>query len=175
MITRRSIALATSALALAVPTLSSCGFDYATDQVYTPAHGVNDRDAGVDVLGAVIVASEDGAGTFIASFSNNSTDEDATVTSFAGAGDDASLTAADFEPIELKPGGFVSLSQDGGFKVEGDFAQGDFVEVVLEFSTGEKAEMKIPVVPNAGDFADLDGPAPEVSETPEPDSETEEH
>ncbi len=35
------------ALALAA-TLSSCGFDYATDREYTPTAGVNDRDAQVE-------------------------------------------------------------------------------------------------------------------------------
>lgn len=175
MITRRSIALATGALALAVPTLSSCGFDYATDQVYTPAHGVNDRDGDVDVLGAAIVATDDNSGTFIASFSNNSPTDEASVTSVAGAGDDASLTAPDFQPIEIPPGGFVSLSQDGGIKVQGDFGRGDFVEIELGFGDGETSRIKIPVVPNAGDFADLDGPAPAVTETPETESETEEH
>ena len=44
---RRSLVAAASALALA-STLSSCGFDYATDRVYTPAAGPIDRDATVD-------------------------------------------------------------------------------------------------------------------------------
>ena len=82
---------AAGALLLAAPVLSSCGFDYATDRAYTPGAGANDRDAKVDVLGAVVVCAEDGSGTFIASFSNNDTDEPATVSAIAGAGDDAAL------------------------------------------------------------------------------------
>ena len=53
MLIRRKLALATSAVALALP-LTSCGFDYATDRPYTPAAGANERDARVDVLGAAI-------------------------------------------------------------------------------------------------------------------------
>ena len=47
--------------------------------------GVNNEDANVDVLGAVIVSGEDDSGTFIASFSNNDVDEEATVESLSGA------------------------------------------------------------------------------------------
>ena len=72
---RRSLALATGALVLAVPALTSCGFDYATDRIYTQAAGVNDRDATVDVLGAVVVSAEEGSGIFVASFSNNNNEE----------------------------------------------------------------------------------------------------
>ena len=70
---RRKIALALTGAMLAVPALTSCGFNKATDRVYTPAAGVNDQDAMVDVLGAVIVSGQDGSGTFIASFANNLT------------------------------------------------------------------------------------------------------
>ena len=55
MQTRRSLRLAVGALVLALPLLGSCGFDKATDKVYTPAAGTNDRDGDVDVLSAVIV------------------------------------------------------------------------------------------------------------------------
>ena len=70
---RRSARLltATGALVLAASALTSCGFDYATDRVYTPGAGTNDRDGSVDVLGAVVVSAEDGSGTLVASFSND--------------------------------------------------------------------------------------------------------
>ena len=83
------------ALVLATVTLSSCGFNYATDKVYTPAEGVNNRDSRVDVLNAAIVATEDGKGTFVASLSNNDTptyvdgkltDVDDKLTGLAGVG-----------------------------------------------------------------------------------------
>ena len=71
---------AAGALALATA-LSSCGFDYATDRVYTPGAGPNDRDGQVDVLGAVVVSGQDGSGTLVASFANNDPDNSATVSS----------------------------------------------------------------------------------------------
>ncbi|WP_235736694.1 hypothetical protein [Nocardioides alcanivorans] len=72
MLLRNRIArgVAAGALVLALPTLTACG-DFATDKVYTPAPGANDRAGDVDVLNAVIVATQDGHGTFLASFSNN--------------------------------------------------------------------------------------------------------
>ena len=72
MLLRNRIArgFAAGALVLALPTLAACG-DFATDKIYTPAPGANDRTGEVDVLNAIIVATQDGHGTFLASFSNN--------------------------------------------------------------------------------------------------------
>src|SRR3954452_17924372 len=97
---RRSARLLTAAgaLLLAAPVLTSCGFDYATDRPYTPGAGTNDQSQKVDVLAAVVVSAEDGSGTLITSFSNNTTDATATVTAIAGSGDDSDLTVSSFEP-----------------------------------------------------------------------------
>ncbi len=149
---RRSLALATGALVLAVPALSSCGFDYATDRIYTPAAGVNDRDATVDVLNAVVVSAEEGSGVFIASFSNNSNEDEGIVESIEG-----DATAESFEPVEIPVGGFVNLAEEGGPEVTGDFAAGDFVSVTIHFGDGERVQMDVPVVPNCDDYEGLDG------------------
>ena len=119
MLTRSRISRLASAgvLVLATATLSSCGFNYATDKVYTPAEGVNNRDSRVDVLNAAIVATEDGKGTFVASLSNNETptledgqltDVDDQLTGLAGVGD-TTLTA-DLEPVDVPGGGLVKLA-----------------------------------------------------------------
>jgi hypothetical protein len=145
---------AVGALLLAT-TLTSCGFGYATDRVYTPANGVNDRDADVDVLNAVIVSGQEGSGTFIASFANNDQDAEASVDTFAGAGEDASLEA-DFQPITIPPGGLVNLEDDGGIVVTGDFAAGNFVTVTMSFSSGQSVEMDVITVTDCGVYAGLD-------------------
>ena len=135
MLIRRKLALATSALALALP-LTSCGFDYATDRPYTPAAGANERDATVDVLGAAIVASADGAGTFIAGLANNSATEAVTC-------DDARQRrrrrlSADVDSREIAPLGFENLSDEGnGVAVTGDFAAGDYLALRLGFDNGD--------------------------------------
>lgn len=151
----RKLTLATAALALAVPTLASCGFDYATDRYYTPAVGANDRSGSVDVLAGVIVSSEPGSGTFIASFSNNNEDEAATLESVGGE-----VSTASFQPIEIPAGGLVNLADPpADIAVEGDFETGDFVPVTVTFGTGEEIDLEVPVVPNQDDYAGLDGPA----------------
>ena len=96
---RRSFALTAAALALTAPALTSCGFDYATDRYYTPANGANNRDGAVDVLGAVVVSTEPGSGTFIASLSNNSTTEPATFTEL-GATEGGDVTAAEWASVQ---------------------------------------------------------------------------
>src|SRR5690349_21028610 len=108
MLLRRNIALALGVLVLAAPVLSSCGFDYATDRVNTVASGVNNRDKTVDVLGAVVVAAQPDSGTFIATLSNNSQTKSASLTSITGSGGNT-VSADDFAPIDVAPGGMVNL------------------------------------------------------------------
>ena len=157
---RRTTALALGALLLGTPALSACsanGKNTATNREYTPAAGVNNRDASVDVLGAVVVSGQDGAGTFIATLVNTSPDEATSLDSLAGAGVDASLVAGEFAPIQVPARGLVNLADDQGVPVTGEFAAGNFVEVRLGLSSNESVTMQVPVVPNdSGYFAGLD-------------------
>jgi hypothetical protein len=155
---RRTLALATCVLAVCTPVLTSCGFDYATDRIYTPATGVNNREASVDVLGAVIVSAQEGSGTFVASFANNSTEESVTVESLEGV-DQEPLTADGFSTVDVPAGGLVNLADEEGVPVNGEFAAGDFVPVTIEFGNGERVELDVPVVTNCGYYEGLDGPS----------------
>ena len=140
----RLLVSAATVVALAAP-LSSCGFDYATDRVYTPGSGANNRDGAVDVLSAVVVSAAEGSGTFIASLSNNSTDEEQTFTGVAGQ--DASVTAADFEPITVPAGGLVNLAEPpAGVVLTGEFEAGDVVPLTVDFGNGERVSLNVPVV-----------------------------
>lgn len=152
---RRNTALTLSALVLATPVLTSCGFNYATDRVYTPGRGVNDRAGTVDVLNAVIVSGQDNSGTFIASLSNNDQEKQASFVSLAGAGG-TTLQAGSFSPVPIDPGALVNLAIEGGVPVSGSFTAGDFVPVTLGFANGERATLKVPVVPDEGDYEGLD-------------------
>ena len=156
---RRSARLLTAAgvLLLAAPVLTSCGFDYATDRPYTPAAGTNDQDAHVDVLGAVIVSAEDGSGTFVASFANNATDETATVTAIAGAGDDSALTVGDFSPIQIPAGGLVNLADaTTPIAITGDFETGAFLSLSFTFGDGTSTKVDVPTVADCNEYAGLD-------------------
>ncbi|MDF1604937.1 hypothetical protein [Nocardioides sp. YIM 152315] len=161
---RRTVRLLTAAgaLVLAASALTSCGFDYATDRVYTPGAGTNDRDAGVDVLAAVVVSAEDGSGTLIATFSNNDADEQATVDTIEGEG----VTVGDFDPIEITPGGYVNLADaDTPITVEGDYVVGDFMSMTFTFGDGSTATLDVPSVTDCFEYAGLDATA--ESGTPE--------
>lgn len=165
-------AVAAGTLVLAAPMLSSCGFNFATDQVYTPAPGANNRDHAVDVLNAVIVATEDGEGTLVFGLSNNSVTEadeltGVTAETFSGSPVRVNLKA----PVEIKPGGYTRLATptddnglgadtdvDGpGLKVRGDFKLSDFVKIDFEFANSEPVHIQAPVMPNNGDWAGQDG------------------
>ena len=168
---RRSLALTTAAVALATTGLSSCGFDYATDRYYTPSVGTNDHDGTVKVLAAVIVSTEPGSGTFIASLSNGDQEHDVSLTEL-GMTDG---TPIDFEPVVVEKGKLVNLAEPpADLKITGDFEAGDFIELALGFDNGEQVVLDVPVVKNGGYYADLDGPAP-VEETTEAEESGSEH
>ena len=158
--------LATAGTALLIATLTSCGFDMATDRPYTPAAGTNDQSTGVDVLNAVVVSAEDGSGTFIASFANNDSEEPTAVDGLSGV-DASQVQVEEFDAVEIPANGFVNLATDGGIPVTGEFSHGDFVELAITFEHGEQVNMQVPVVPNCEEFAGLDGAADEAACEPE--------
>lgn len=166
---RRSLALLSGALLLTAP-LTACGFDSATNRVNTIAPGITDRDASVDVLGAVIVSAEEGSGTFVASFVNNSLEDAATIDALTSQ-DPEAAEVVDFSAIEVDPNALVNLSEDDqGVQVEGDFGPGGHVAMVLEIAGGELVEINVPVVSNCGSYEGIDGVGGEC-EVAEPEGE----
>ena len=160
--------LVATALALAAPALTSCGFNYATDRVYTPGAGTNVRDNTVDVLGAVVVSAESGAGTLVTTFVNNLLDEEATVTEITGVGDDADVEFEGFSPITIAPNGLVNLAtEDTPILVTGDFEDGAFLTLDFVCADGTSAQLEVPTVPDCFEYAGLDAAA----ETPTPAEE----
>jgi hypothetical protein len=140
----RLLARTALVVALAAP-LSSCGFDYATDREYSVTSADDNRDGVVDVLNAVVVSAAEGSGTFVASFSNNDTTEEQTVT--AVSGQDTDVTAAEFEPIAIPAGGLVNLAEPpADIVLTGDFTAGDVVPITVDFGNGERVSLNAPVV-----------------------------
>jgi hypothetical protein len=142
---RTRLALITGALVLAVPGVASCGFNYATDRENTISNGSSNKDGDVDVLNAVIVSSEEGSGTFVATLANNTSDETISMNSLS-FGSNSTTQVAAFDPIEVKPRAVVNLADGQGIKVSGEFSSGDFVSVTVGFDNGETASMKVHVV-----------------------------
>ncbi len=167
---RRTLALAGAVLALALP-LSSCGFDYATDRIYTPANGANDRDATVDVLGAVIVAAQPNSGTFIATFVNDSSTKSNSVESILGNDQNQGVTSPQFQTVRLDPNQLVNLATDGGPKVTGTFDIGSYVPMTIMFGDGTQVSINVPVVPNCEEWAGLDGTGGDCQDVGTPEQE----
>lgn len=166
---RRSLRLVAGALVLALPLLGSCGFNKATDQVYTPGAGTDDRSQDVDVLSAVIVAAQANSGTFIASLSNNLTTKDAELTGVAGAGDWSDLTITPSElSIKIPARGLVNLVNEDPITVRGDFAPGQNAALTLTFASGDSVTMPVPVVFACNYYEGLDSSASEPSESASP-------
>ncbi len=173
----RRATLAVSALLVAAPVLSSCGFNYATNRVNTISMGVDDRAGQVDVLGTVIVSGQAGSGTFVSTLVNNDPTEPASFTELTGTDTTTGtvVAAESLEPIEIPPRGRVTLgnaaapaltegdpslvSDPQDVVVTGDFVPGDFVTVDLVFASGESTSLEIPVVPSCRQWEGLDNSA----------------
>jgi hypothetical protein len=168
---RRSLRLLAGALVLSVPLLSSCGFSKATDSVYTPAEGTNNRDGQVDVLSAVIVAAQPDSGTFIATMSNkDSLDAHSLESVELATDDDHDLTFDDVtDPVEIPARGFVNLADDDqGIVVTGTFEAGQFVSLTLSFDNGEPVTMNVPIVFACDEWEGLDDSAADSDDAGEP-------
>ncbi len=173
----RRATLAVSALLVAAPVLSSCGFNYATNRVNTISMGVNDRAGQVDVLGTVIVSDQAGSGTFVTTLVNNDPTDPASFTELTGTDETTGTPIAteSLEPIEIPPRGRVTLGNAAApalteddptvvtdpeaVVVTGDFVPGDFVSVDLVFASGESSTLQIPVVPACRQWEGLDDSA----------------
>ncbi len=163
-------------LVLALPLLSSCGFNKATDRVFTPGEGINNRDGVVDVLSAVVVSAQAGSGTFLASLSNNSSTDENSLEGLAGAGEWQDLTVDEVDPVDLTARGFANLAEEGGIHLSGNFQPGDVVRLTLTFSSGDSVTMNVPVIFACDEYTGLDtsggeassGSQPTESESPSP-------
>lgn len=172
---RRLVPVA-AALFLAVPALSACGvnFDAQTDQYYTPADGVSNRDGTVDVLNAMIVSDQAGSGRLIAGLSNGDMTEADTLTGVRGVEEDQDVT------VQLV-GGDTAIPADGVLQladkdaavviVTGDpekVKAGNFVRLEFMFQNGEGAQVNVPVL-DAGEpgstYGDIEIPTPSSSAT----------
>jgi len=155
--------LAALAMVLMVPVLSAC--QYQTDQVYQPSVGVNERDGTVDVLGAVVVSSSDGTGTFVASLVNNDLEKPDALINVSGEGLEAQVTA----PVEIEPESLVNLADSGAVSVTGaNISPGKFARLTLEFESGQQTEINAPVVPAESIYADVKPASPGSSGSPGP-------
>lgn len=154
---RRTPALLLGALLIAT-VLTGCGTD-ATNRINQITTGSVNRDAEVDVLGAVVVSAEDGSGTFVATFVNNSELEASQVTSVAATSESDGITFDGDTSVDVPAAGMVNLADDdSGFALNGDFAAGDFLDLTVTFGDGSSVDMNVPVVTNCGLWAGLDGP-----------------
>ncbi len=139
--TGRSLAIAAGALLLST-TLSSCGFDAATNRVNTISSGINDQSGEVDVLGAVIISGAPDTGVLVGSLANADPEQTVSLTRVSGA----VTSAGTLDPVEIGPRDLVSLFQTGGVPLSGVFELGDFVGIELTFDNGQTSSLEIPVV-----------------------------
>ena len=161
---RRSLALTAGALVLAVPILTSCGFDYATNRPYTPAEGVNNTEGDINVLNAVVVAAQPDSGTFIATLSSDA-DEEVSFEGVSGSGG-STIEPDEFTAVEIPPRGMVNLADEGGPSMSGTLEAGEFLALTLSFDTGDTVTMNVPVVPACDEYADLDESSSTGSSSP---------
>ncbi len=152
----RTVALA-AALLLSVPALAACT-TAATEQIYTPAQGVNDRDGKVDVLNAVIVSDGKDGGRLIAGLVNNDQVDADTLTGVTVAEGDARVSVGQGEK-QIPPSGLLQLADDDAAEIlVSGVSPGRYARFTFSFANAEPATLNVPVVPAGEDFADVEVP-----------------
>jgi hypothetical protein len=144
---RRAVAVA--ALLLVAPGISACsrGFNEQTDQIYTPAAGVNDRSGTVDVLNALVVSGTDGSGTVIASLVNQDQNRADKLTGVTGVGADSSAQVKLGGETTIPPGGLLNLATKGQIEIrDKNVVPGKNVDLRFTFERGQAVTLKVPVV-----------------------------
>jgi len=158
---------AIAALFLA-PTLAACGFSAQTDQVYQAAAGVNDRSGDVEILNAQVVSAEDGTGTFVATFDNNTDTADRLV-SVTGGG-----VTATSDGVVIPADGVANLAEPAEtgspvqVQLDGDAVRaGGWIRLTFVFANGQSTKLLVPVVANSEDYHDVPLPSgPAATSTP---------
>lgn len=161
---RRKFALAGGLLALTLPALTSCGFNYATDRPNEIINGGTALSDGARVNAARIVTDSKGSGTFIATISLNPKKNAPTTVerpTFNGLestpeAEDTVQPVRDFS-VKVKKTGVIDLADPkvGGIPVSGDFIPGDSVPLKLSFEGSEPVTVQVPVVTKCGPYADV--------------------
>lgn len=151
-------------VSLAAPLLVGCNnFDAQTNAVYTPAQGVNNREATVDVLNALVVAESDGTGRLIAGLANNDGSTEIALSGVQGVGEDEGVQfGSDGGTASVGPSGFLQLADEGSAVItaSGDGVEiGDYVRLSMSFDNGETVDLNVPVVPPGEDFAEVTLPS----------------
>jgi hypothetical protein len=145
--------LATAALLLAVPTLTSCtvNFDEQTDKVYNPSVGVDDRSGEVEVLNALIVSGGTGSGTVVATLVNEDQTTADQLKSVAGEGADAALKVTPGGATTVPAAGLLNLAAQGRIFARGpEVVPGNFVSITFTFQRAKAITVDVPVVDNSG-------------------------
>lgn len=165
--------------ALLAPALAACGFGAQTDQIYQAAQGVDDRTTSVKILNALVVAAENGSGTFAGSFVNES-DESQELSEITGEGVTAAISE---EAVAVAPKTLLNLGEPVVGPRGGELPQvvlsgtaieiGRYVRLTLTFSGVGAVTINVPVVSNDSDLGHefLDVPVPPSTSAPEASDE----
>jgi copper(I)-binding protein len=165
----RTAALAT-ALLLSVPTLAACAAA-ATNEVYTPTKGVNNRDGQVDVLHALVVSDGKDGGRLVAGLVNSDQSQEDTLTGVSADGGTAQVKLGDGETT-IPAGGLLQLANDDAAQVlVSGVKAGGYVRVTFQFADADPATLNVPVVQPGPDFEGVQVPGqvtPSVTAAQEP-------
>ena len=153
----RPAALA-AALLLSVSALSACAAA-ATNEVYNPTEGVNNRDGEVKVLHALVVSDGKDGGRLVAGLVNDNDEEPDTLTGVTVAdGGSAQVELGDGE-TEIPADGLLQLAgEDAAQVLVKGVEAGGYVRVTFSFQNADDATLNVPVVAASDDFADVEVP-----------------
>lgn len=163
--TRRLRALAAVACTVPVLSLSACGFDAQTNQVYQPAEGSNARQGDVLILNAVIVADGSGQGTLSTTLSNPTLQGDR-LTEVSGqlhggqvpgrkVVGDVGFQMEMPQPVKVPPMKNVQTTDLGITARAKGLVPGEYTTLTFSFERAGTTKLDVPVVEQSAQFADV--------------------
>ncbi|HET7326761.1 MAG TPA: hypothetical protein VFJ14_05675 [Nocardioidaceae bacterium] len=146
------------AVAAALPVLSGCAsnFDSQVQQPYTPGIGVYDKSGTAQGFNMVIVANGEGSGTLVATMLNEGEETDTLTGVEVETEGDRTIAAELTEEVKLPPEQLVQLHESQAVTFSGEgMRPGWFVELTLEFATGEPIVRRVPIESHTGPYAEI--------------------
>ncbi|MBA2444707.1 MAG: hypothetical protein H0V49_05175 [Nocardioidaceae bacterium] len=159
---------------VSIVALSACGanFEAQTNQIYQPADGANNKDSDVYVMGT-LVAADGGHGVVVTRLINSTQEPDALVgvTATDDEGNEIAVKPLS-KPLELEPAGALQLADGAQVGLEAD-ELGGLVTLTFTFEKAQAVTLEAPVVPNTGDYVDVEIPGADSSAEPTEEASTE--
>lgn len=154
--TRRLLTYLTTLAMIGV--LAGCG---SPDLKYEPAIGSNARTPTIQALSLAVVTNDKGVGTLVGSVLNEAKETDHLIDVKAASDNGPITTRLPAGPVALPHDELVKLATQNAVMLRSDnVRQGFWIDLTLRFDNSAPMELKAPVEPQSGPYAEIEVTTP---------------